>query len=191
MGRRKVTDWDERYRRGEHIIKEPMSLLVRAVEGLEPGRALDLACGPGRHAIFLAEHGWRVTAVDASRVGIELAKTLAQLRGVTVDWRVADLERGEFEIEADAYDLVGVFYYLQRDLFPRIRAGVRRGGLVVAAIHLTDPDPEAVGMNPAFLLGPGELRAEFAGWEILHDYEGASTEEGHRRRTAELVAKKT
>ena len=185
-----MTDWDERYSRGEHIIKEPMPLLARAIVGLEPGRALDLACGPGRHAIFLAERGWRVTAVDASRVGVELAKTLAQLRGVSVDWRVADLERGEFLIEAKAYDLVCVFYYLQRDLFPHIRAGVRPGGISVAAIHMTDPDPDVKEMNPAYLLGPGELRAEFAGWEILHDYEGASTEEGHRRRTAEIVARK-
>jgi tellurite methyltransferase len=185
-----VTDWDERYRRGEQIIKEPMPLLASAVRALRPGRALDLACGPGRHAIFLAERGWTVTAVDASRVGIELAKTLAQLRGVEVDWRVADLERGEFEIEPNAYDLVGVFYYLQRDLFPRIRAGVRRGGLAVAAIHMTDPDPEVKAMNPAYLLGPGELRVEFEGWEILHDYEGAPTEEGHRRRTAEIVARR-
>lgn len=185
-----MTDWDERYGRGEHVIREPMPLLVRTANELHPGRALDLACGTGRHAIFLAERGWRVTAVDASTVGIELAKTLAQLRGVNVDWRVADLERGEFEIEANAYDLVGVFYYLQRDLFPRIRAGVRRGGLAVAAIHLTDDDPEAKEMNPAYLLGPGELRAEFRGWEILHDYEGASTEAGHRRRTAEIVARK-
>ena len=185
-----MTDWDERYSRGEHIIKEPMPLLVSTVDELQPGRALDLACGAGRHAIFLAERGWRVTAVDASVVGIELAKTLAQLRGVSVDWRVADLERGEFLIEAGAYDLVGVFYYLQRDLFSQIRAGVRRGGLAVAAIHMTDDDPEVKEMNPAYLFGPGELRAEFRGWEILHDYEGASTEEGHRRRTAEIVAKK-
>ena len=45
-------------------------------------------------------------------------------------------------------------------------------------------------MNPDFLLQPGELRAEFHGWEILHDYEGTPTEDGHRRRTAELVARK-
>jgi tellurite methyltransferase len=185
-----MTDWDERYGRGEHIIKEPMPLLVRTVAELPPGRALDLACGAGRHAIFLAERGWRVTGVDASKVGIELGKNLAQLRGVEVDWRVADLERGEFEIEPGAYDLVCIFYYLQRDLFPRIRAGVRAGGLVLAAIHMTDDDPGVKEMNPAYLLGPGELRAEFAGWEILHDYEGASTEEGHRRRTAEIVARK-
>ena len=185
-----MTDWDGRYSRGEHIIKEPLPLLVRMAEGLPSGRALDLACGPGRHALFLAERGWQVTAVDASRVAIELLEKNARERDLHVDARVADLEHHEFLIEPSAYDLVGVFYYLQRDLFPQIRAGVRAGGVVVAAIHMVDESPEAHSMNEDYLLQPGELRAEFRGWEIIHDYEGPSTEGGHRRRTAELVARK-
>lgn len=186
-----MTDWDGRYSRGEHIIKEPLPLLVRLAEGLAPGHALDLACGPGRHALFLADRGWQVTAVDASRVGIELLEKNARERGLLVDARIADLERHEFKIEPAAYDLIGVFYYLQRDLFPQLRAGVRAGGVAVAAIHIVDESPESHPMNEDYLFQPGELRAEFRGWEIMHDYEGPSTEGGHRRRTAELVARKT
>jgi tellurite methyltransferase len=185
-----LADWNERYRRGEQVIKEPMPLLVRTASALQPGRALDLACGTGRHAIFLAERGWQVTAVDASHVGIELARQEAGARAVEVDWRVIDLERDAFRIEAESYDLICVFYYLQRDLFPQIRAGVEEGGLVIAAIHMVDESPDIKEMNPAFLLQPGELRAQFQGWELLHDREGASTEGGHRRRTAEIVARK-
>ncbi len=185
-----MADWNERYSRGENIIAEPMPLLVRTASELKPGRALDLACGMGRHAIFLAERGWQVTAVDASRVGIELAKKAGRERGVEVDWRVIDLECGSFGIEAEAYDLIGVFYYLQRDLFPQIRAGARRGGIVIAAIHMVDESPDIKQMNPEFLLEPGELRAEFHGWEVLHDYEGTPTEGGHQRRTAEIIARK-
>ena len=166
-----------------------MPLLVRIASQMQPGRALDLACGAGRHAIFLASRGWQVTAVDASHVGIKLAKEAAQARNVKVDWRVADLEPGLFEIEAEAYDLVIVFYYLQRNLFSQIRRGVRAGGHVVAAIHMVDEAPDVKPMNPQFLLQPGELRAEFRGWEILHDYEGTPTEGGHRRRSAEIVAR--
>jgi tellurite methyltransferase len=185
-----MADWDARYSRGEHIISEPLPLLVRVAEELRPGRALDLACGPGRHTLFLAERGWQVLAVDASRVAIELLEKNARERDLRVMARVADLERGEFLIEPEAYDLVGVFYYLQRDLFPQIRAGVRAGGVAVAAIHMIDESPEAHPMNEDYLLQPGELRAEFRGWEIMHDYEGPSTEGGHRRRTAEIVARK-
>ena len=76
----KLADWNERYSRGEHIISEPMPLLVSTISGLKPGRALDVACGVGRHAIFLAERGWQVTAVDASSVGIELARAAARER---------------------------------------------------------------------------------------------------------------
>ena len=185
-----MADWDDRYSRGEHIISEPMPLMVRTAETLTPGRALDLACGPGRHAIFLAERGWKVTAVDGSRVGIELLKKNAREHGVEVDARVADLEQNGFEIEREAYDLIGVFYYLQRDLFPQIRAGVAVGGVVIAAIHMIDESPDAHQMNEDYLLQPGELRTEFRGWQLMHDYEGTSTEGGHRRRTAEIVARK-
>ncbi len=184
-----MADWDDRYSRGEHIITEPLPLLVRVAEMLAPGRALDLACGPGRHAIFLAERGWKVTAVDGSRVGIELLKKNARDRGVEVDARVADLERNGFEIEREAFDLIGVFYFLQRDLFPQIRAGVAPGGVVIAAIHMVDDSPDAHPVNEDYLLQPGELRAEFRGWQIMYDYEGPSTEGGHRRRTAEIVAR--
>jgi tellurite methyltransferase len=184
-----VTDWDERYRRGDSDL-EPLPLLRKVIESLSPGRALDIACGAGRNAIFLAEHGWQVTAVDASRVGIELTMARALQCGVRVDARVANLERGEFVVLPATYDLICVCYYLQRDLFAQIRAGVPIGGMVVAAIHMVDDSLEAQPMNPAFLLQPGELRAEFSGWEISHEYEGSATERGHKRATSEIVARR-
>ena len=185
-----MPDWDERYRRGEHTTEEPTPLLRSAIEKLKAGRALDIACVVGRHAIFLAERGWEVTAVDSSRVGIELLQQRARATGVTIDTRVADLEICEFEIETDAYDLICVFYYLQRDLFPRIREGLKSGGNVVAAIHLNDERPGAQPSNPAFLLEPGELREEFRDWEIQYYHEGESDEGGHHHDTAYLIARK-
>src|SRR5260370_31752768 len=122
-----MPDWDERYRRGEHAPKEPTPVLRSAIEHRTPGRALALACGTGRHAIFLAEHGWNVTAVDSSPVAIEILQQRAGEAGVPVNVLVADLELGEFQIQLEAYDLVCVFYYLQRDLLPEIRAGVKPG----------------------------------------------------------------
>lgn len=186
-----MADWDERYRRGEHATTEPHNLLVRAVEHLRAGRALDLACGTGRHALFLAQRGWRVTALDASSVGIELTKVRARLLDVEVDARVCNLEDVEFEIERDAYDLICDFYYLQRNLWPQIRAGLRAGAILVAAIHLADGEREEG--NPNFLLRPGELRAEFGDWEIVQYHETELTDEDagqHHRRTAEIIARK-
>ena len=183
-----MPDWDERYRRGEHATKAPTPLLERAVKQLTPGRALDIACGVGRHAIFLGKRGWDVTAVDSSRVGIEMLQQRAREAGITIDARVANLELSEFQIEPDAYDLICVFYYLQRDLFPGIRAGVKPGGTVVAAIHLNDKKPGVQSTNPAFLIEPGELRELFRDWQLQYYHEGASDEEGHHHDTAYLIS---
>src|SRR5262245_20313562 len=158
-----INKWNERYRGGEHTTREPSPLLIKAVKDSKPGRALDIACGVGRHAIYLAQHGWQVTAVDSSRVGIEILQQRTRERSARIpaggaqasclqeiDARVADLESGEFQIESATYDLICDFYYLQRDLFSSIRAGVKPGGAFVAAIHLNDGNIEAKPHNPAF-----------------------------------------
>jgi tellurite methyltransferase len=182
--------WGERYRRGEASPSEPAPLLVRFASTLPPGRALDLACGSGRNAIYLARQGWEVTAVDASAVAIDMLEQRTAALDLHIDSRTADLEKGEFTIERAHYDLICNFYYLQRGLFAPIRSGVVCGGLVIATIHTLDDDPEAKPMNPDFLLHPGELLHEFRGWEILRYREGKPQETEHRRAVAELVARK-
>jgi SAM-dependent methyltransferase len=149
-----------------------------------------VACGAGRHAILLADAGWTVTAVDSSRVGIEVARQRAVARGVTIETVVADLEQAQFAIQPGAYDLICVFYYLQRDLFPSLMAGLRRGGTLVAAIHIVDDNPEARQMNPEFLLKPGELRETFFGWNIDYYHEGRWDDPEHKHRDAEIIARK-
>ncbi len=186
-----MRDWDERYREGEHATTVPSHLLVSVVEQLRPGRALDIACGAGRHTVYLASHGWEVTAVDSSRVGIQLLNERARQADVAVNSQVADLELGEFQIEENAYDLVCDFYYLQRDLFKSLQASVKHGGMFVAAIHMVDKSPNVKPMNPNFLLQPGELRGYFSGWKIERYHETSSHDDDpgdHTRRTAELIA---
>lgn len=181
--------WDERYASGKYSAVEPHRLLIELAGKLPPGKALDVACGAGRHAIFLAENGWNVTAVDNSRPGIEIAKENALAKEVKVDFRVADLEAGEFVIELEAYDLICDFNYLQRDLFAAMKAGVKGGGIVVATIHL-DGDGEKSG---EFRLREGELQEYFRDFEILHYHETPATHtdaDAHHRRTAEIIAQK-
>ena len=126
-------------------------------------------------------------AVDSSRVAIDLVRSRAADADVVVDARAANLERREFRIEEGAYDLICDTFYLQRDLFPEIRAGLRAGGLFLGVIHMVDEN--APPMKPAFLLEPGELRSFFHGWDILHYAENAQ-QRGHRRCAAELVCRK-
>jgi tellurite methyltransferase len=148
-------DWNAYYSEARELDDTPAALLVEVAERLPAGRALDLACGAGRHAIYLAQLGWRITAVDAAPAAIRRLREKA----LSVDARIADLEAGEFAIEPDAYDLICDFFYLQRGLFPAIRSGVRPGGTFVGAIHLADG-------KRRFAVNPGELRDEFAGWKI-------------------------
>ncbi len=102
-------DWNARYA-GKDLLwtADPNRLFAAEVGGLEPGRALDLACGEGRNAVWLAERGWDVTAVDFSDVAIGKAARLAESRGVDVEWVVADVL--EYEPEPEAFDLVAVLY---------------------------------------------------------------------------------
>jgi SAM-dependent methyltransferase len=172
-------DWNAHYSDPANISLDPAALLVQVADLLPPGRALDLACGPGRNALYLAGLGWQVTAVDRSAVAIAYLKQ----QNPAIDARLADLEHGGFSITPSGYDLVCDFHYLQRDLFPAIRDGVREGGVFTGAFHLYEP-----GHNSEFSLQPGELRAEFAGWKIL--YYSESPEPGRSRRTARIIARR-
>ena len=181
-----IEQWNERYRAGEQLFMEPSPLVARFSRELEPGHALDLACGAGRNSLYLAEQGWNVKAVDGSPLAIEVLRERARERELVIDARVADLEHGEFDIEPAAYDLICDCYYLQRSLIPNMKLGARPGGIIVAIVHIADADQQATPARAS----PGELRIFFEGWKILHDYEGKSRESCHQHPVAELVAQK-
>jgi 2-polyprenyl-3-methyl-5-hydroxy-6-metoxy-1,4-benzoquinol methylase len=85
-------DWNRRHGEAGLLFgAEPNRFLVAEVEGLAPGRALDVACGSGRNAVWLAARGWQVTGVDFSGVALEQARGLAAERGVDVEWVEADV----------------------------------------------------------------------------------------------------
>ena len=183
-------DWEKRYREGRRLNDKPHEWITAAASKLAPGRALDIACGAGRHALWLAAHGWEVTAVDASPTALQILQQRAGEKGVRVHSVVADLERHEFTIEPESQDLIIVCNYLQRDLFSSIRDGTRAGGCVVAVIPMVDDDPGVRPMNPSYLVKPGELRAEFEGWAVLRYSEAKPAGDPPRRAKAAIVAVK-
>lgn len=185
-----IHEWDQRYRSSENA-KEPLELspnplLASAAENLSPGNALDLACGAGRNAIWLAQRGWRVTAVDGSQAAIELLQRRAQARGLAIETRVADLERGEYRVELCSWDLIAICFYLQTSLIEAAKGGVALGGVVLVIVHISLPGEEPT----VHQLRPGELRQHFSGWEILHDHEGQPNDPEHKRLSAEIVARR-
>jgi len=193
IGNERIAKWDARYAAGEgrHGFV-PSPPLPAAVAGLAPGRALDVAAGAGRHAIYLAERGWNVVAVEGSAEADRVMREEAERRGLLerIESRLVDLETPAHRtaIEREGYDLVCDFYFLERTLFPALLAAVRPGGLLVAAIHVYGSG----AANHAFLLAPGELAllVEGPSWEVLHTYEGPSRDGGHDHATAELIARK-
>jgi SAM-dependent methyltransferase len=175
-------NWDEHYAQDANLKFTPVPLLVEVAEMLSPGRALDIASGPGRNALYLAGLGWNVVAVDASGTATGILRERAAAARLSIETHQADLEAGAFAIEPAVYDLIYDFFYLQRNLFPQIREGVRPGGVFTAEIHLREDD------GHRFVLEPGELRAEFAGWKIL--YYSEAPRAGHSRATARIIARR-
>lgn len=163
-------EWDRAYGDGELTWEvEPHPLLAEAIEDRPPGRAVELGCGEGRQAIWLAGHGWRVSAVDFSPVAIERARALAARHGVDVEWVVADVTT----YPPPTADLVVVLYlHLPREVFlavlRRAAAALAPGGALVvlgwARTSPTGPGPAEVRYDADELVGALDgLRIAHAG----------------------------
>lgn len=164
--------WDERYA-GPDLVwgAGPNRFLAEEAEPLEAGRALDLGTGEGRNAIWLAERGWRVTAVDFSAVGLAQAARLSAERGVTVDWVQADLL--DYQAEPYAYDLVLIAYIQlptagQGRLFHNAVTALARGGTLLVIGHDRDNIAHGYGgpQDPDRLYTPEFVTAELPGLTI-------------------------
>jgi len=162
-------DWDRRYAGRELLwTARPNRFLVAETEALAPGRALDLACGEGRNAVWLAERGWRVTAVDFSGVALAKGRELAAARGVAVDWVRADLL--EHRPEPYGFDLVAILYLQltapeRRTVLRRAADAVAPGGTLVLVAHDSSNLDHGCGgpQSPSVLYTPADVAADLDG----------------------------
>jgi SAM-dependent methyltransferase len=168
--------WDERYAGAEFEWTErPNQFVAAELADLPPGRALDLAAGEGRNSVWLAERGWRVTAVDFSRVGLDKGRKLATARGVDearIEWIVADLcdyapDRGAFDLVLIAYLQVGPG--LRAGVLTRAAAALAPGGTLLVVGHDLTNLTEGVGgpQYPEVLYTPEAITAELSGLHVL------------------------
>ena len=161
-------DWNARYAGTELLwTAEPNRLFAAEVEALPPGRALDLACGEGRNAVWLAERGWRVTGIDFSDVALAKAARLAESRGVEVTWVVADVL--EHQLDPKSFDLVALLYLqLPHDELAQVlrsaAASLAPGGTLVVVGHDATNLTGGYGgpRDPSVLFTPEEVAAELA-----------------------------
>jgi tellurite methyltransferase len=131
--------------------------------------------GRGRHALVLARNGFQTFGVDVKLDVVRDAIGAAAREGLTIHGWCADLTT--FPLPQDTFDVLVVTRYLQRDLFSSIRGAVRPGGCVIYETFTVRQRELGVGpMSPDHLLAPGELRALFAGWDVLFDEEVAEPE---------------
>ncbi len=181
--------WEERYTaRADATPRAPSTFLADHLALLPRGRALDIASGDGRHAILLAEHGYRVDAIDFAATGLRLARSAALRAGLAIQVLQADLEF--YPLPAQRYDVVLSFFFLQRSLWPALKRALRPGGSVVVETFLIDQRNLGHPRNPAFLLNYGELEEVFADFEIVFHQEGLLATGDGSAYLARIIARK-
>jgi len=183
--------WDRQHAQMEND-QEPSAFLREMFRcgwwPIAPGRALDIATGKGRNAIFLAEHGFDVEAVDISATALEVARNRARARSLHVSWRRDDLEG--VILPRDCYDLILNFNYLQRPLVPQIKTALKVGGYVLFDTYLVDQQAIGHPKNPAYLLRHNELLEYFREFRVLYYREGKITETSLAAFRAGIFAQK-
>ena len=160
--------WDSRHREVAHAPQACPVLQQHSSHLPAQGLALDLACGRGGNALWLARRGLTVHAWDFSEAAIHALREEAEQHGLAVEAEVRDVVLNP--PESDQYDLLVASYFLHRDLMPALLAAVRPGGLLYYQTFLVG-HPGPGPRNPDFLLRPGELRGYCEGWEVLHSLE--------------------
>ena len=164
--------WDRKYAETEQLwAATPNRSFAAEAAGLPPGRALDLACGEGRHAVWLAARGWQVTAVDFSEVAIARGRARAAQEQIEVDFVCSDLL--DFEPEPGGFDLVLVLFLQlpaneRRLVLSRAAAALSPGGTFLLVGHDLDNLEKGTGgpSDPSVLYTPADVVAEIPELEI-------------------------
>lgn len=171
------SDWNERYGTDELMWRaEPNRFLVEEVDAMTPGRALDLACGEGRNAVWLASEGWEVTGVDFSSAGLAKARAMAQERGVKVQWVEADAVT--WTPPQGAFELVAVMYLHlpadeRRTALGHAAEALAPKGVLLVVGHDTTNLAEGFG-------GPQDSTVLFTAEDVAGDLDGLRMERAER-----------
>lgn len=166
------TMWDERYHRDEYVYGTvPNEFVAQEFQHIPMGNVLCLGEGEGRNAVFLAEHGYNVTAVDSSRIGLEKAQKLAAERGVSITTICADL--ADYKIEPAAWHgIVATFCHLSKPLRQKVHAACVDGLVPKGAVILEAFTPEQLNYKTGgpstveLLMTVKDLKKEFSGLEF-------------------------
>ncbi|MBC8277510.1 MAG: class I SAM-dependent methyltransferase [FCB group bacterium] len=169
--------WDKRYNTDEYVYgTEPNGFLKSAAAKIPAGKVLCLGEGEGRNAVYLAELGHQVTAVDSSSVGLQKARKLAEDRGVSIETIAADIE--QYSIEPEHWDaIVSIFFHLmpepRRSLHQQVVGGLRPGGVFILEAYTVDQLNYKTGgpKTEELMMSLEALKAELEGLDFAHGVE--------------------
>lgn len=187
-------DWEERYGTGDYTPRSHPSRLLRDfLEWAPDGRAIEVAAGTGRNALFLAEHGYNVDAIDISETAIAHGKRNADERSLEINWLCADAT--DYEFPHEAYDLAIVSFYHNPSLIPKLVDTLEPGGLLLYEHHVRTSEDVDRGPCDDYRYRPNDLLRYALGLTVLHYSEAVREfDSGERAGTtgaiASLVAQK-
>lgn len=190
--------WNERHRDGYAAHGQPSAVLKQWIDRIPRGRALDLACGSGRNALFLAAHGFEVDAVDISDAALDIGRRRARQAGLHVNWIEQDLDTlpdgplSESLYGADSYTLLLIVRFVDLPLIRKLTDKLAPGGMLVSEQHIVTDAAVGGPSDPAFRLQPGALREVAEGLRVLSYEEGIVENPGQQPMAlARLVAQKS
>jgi tellurite methyltransferase len=172
-----IERWNEKYRAGNPYPEfEPDPILTRYRDMLDGrGRALDVACGVGHNAIYLARLGYEVTGIDGSPVGLRFCREALAHTDVEVQLVAADLDH--FDPPPACFELILVVRFLSRPLVPRLQQALKPGGLFFYKTFNSNHLAARPEFARDFLLQPGELASMFADFETLATNDDATLDD--------------
>ncbi len=177
--------WNRKYKEGEYLLKEPSDIVKRFIHLAPKGRALDIACGLGRNSIYLAQHGYKVDAIDISDVALEKLKGIPNINPIQ-----ADLDN--YQLPENAYSLIININYLNRNLFPQIKESLIEGGLLIFETFTLNRGKEfSQPENKSYLLRRNELLSSFSDMYVIYYQEREIIRPDKKKAfISSLVAKK-
>ncbi|MDY6765128.1 MAG: class I SAM-dependent methyltransferase [Halobacteria archaeon] len=183
--------WNEKYRSDDFDPPDsPTDVLQNNIGWLPRERALDIATGTGRNALFLSEHGYDVDAIDISGVALDEAREKARERGVDVNLIKADVD--EYVFPEGEYDLIVVSFYYNMDRFPDIKEALSEGGVLVYEHHLRSSDPVERGpKDNRYRFRSNDLLHACLDLTVLHYSERTVTENERRSAIVSLIARRS
>ena len=189
-----MTDWDERFVSGAYPRTPEPSTVLRSYEPSIPdGRALDVAAGTGRNAVFLAEQGYTVDALDASRDGLAIVRERITERGLSDNVETIQGDVSTYSFPIEAYELVTMSYFHTLDRFADLAEALVPGGYLFIEGHLRSAESTPSGpSDDRYRFAANELLRAGLGLTVLY-YDETTQErpEDKRRATARLLARRS